>query len=179
MHPTGWSVLHDHEEKGMTHSNEKWPWYVALGLYGIVMFAQQPEVAPSYPMQPAASVATPTEVFRGRLADLRNHPFHMGELTLTLDAPRWGAINLQAENTADHFLEFHPKDLSIVNSKRLQIELQINYQKIPGSGQDSLQVPLSRLAPKTFVQKSYFFAGVYKEQFKIFFGEKLLAEIAD
>jgi hypothetical protein len=150
-----------------------------VGLIGPGMVAQQSASVPSLPSQPGAFARVPTEIFRGSLADLRNRTFHLGELTLTLDAPRWGAIDLRIENTAKHFLEVHPEDLSIVSSKKLQVDLYISRPRTFNAVQETMQIPLSRLAPEAYARTSFYFTGIYKEPFKVYFGENLLAEITD
>ena len=93
------------------------------------------------------------------------------------DSYRWIIINLRGENTIQDFLEFHPDDLSVVNSKKRQVDLWIDNNKVFNPGQVSSQVPISHLAPGAFVEISYSI-DVFKEpSIMVYFGDKLLAEI--
>jgi hypothetical protein len=161
----------------MTPGRKAWGLYIALGLNGAGIFAQQPIMVPPSSYQPATSVRMPTEVFRGKMEDLSKHSFHLGGLLLTLNGYRWGVINLRGENTTKNFLEFHPDDLLVVNSKKRQVDIGIGHDIGSIPRDVSSLVPISHLAPDAFVEISYFM-DVFKEPFiTIYYGDKLLAEI--
>lgn len=165
----------------MTCFRGRWASCVAVGLYGGSLVAQQPPSAQPPPMQTAPQVTAPSKVFTGKVADLRGHAFNLDGLTVSLSlSTSFGSINsidLRVENPSIGFLEFHPEDLVVLDTNNSQLRIGI---RAAGKDPNLYEIPLFHLAPAASTNRSYIPygpLGYLKPPFKIYFGEKLIAEI--
>ena len=97
---------------------------VFIWLSCLALSAQQAPILAS-----ARSANPASAVFSSTSKDLAGHPFHVGDLVITLDIStpligNGGRVTLRVQNASITFQEFNPANLVLVNSSGLQIQLR-------------------------------------------------------
>jgi hypothetical protein len=139
---------------------------------GFTFWAQCAEQKPVVDTKQEATASS--ESYRCKRSDLRNHPFIIGGLILTINSYTDSKLNgrewfdLRVENPGNGFLSLHgPSNLFVVNSEGRQEQLSSDHSFL--------------IAPGAFVSLTYQYWNNNKLKLpaKIYFGDKLLAEITE
>jgi hypothetical protein len=143
-------------------------------LAGLTLAAQQPP-----PMQRGTQAAT-SEVFRGKVADLQSHPFQVGALRVSFDCSRplvggGGTFDIRIDNPTEEFHEFNPWSVTLVDSTGCQVQLVE-----PVSTNWTTSFSSFRVAPQAYALRTYSLgtSSNFRQSFKIYLGEKLVAVIS-
>ena len=165
----------------MTRSNRRFAFCVAACLFGVSLLAKdKPNMVQPPIAQPVQPVSASSEAFKGKSRDLPNHPFLVSGLILKLEQGRMfngDNLYLQVWNPTAGFSEFHPEDLTITNAENLQVTIGISFggSIVPGYS----ELPVSHIAPKAYKAITYRSEETLTMPFKIYFEDKLLAEISE
>jgi len=145
---------------------------LVVGLLGFSLFAE-----------PAGAVPAATEVFRGPRAELKQHPFQVGGLKLTLDCHHalglGDLFEVQAENATREYLRMEMGELLLVDALGQQTQLArwtFYNQGIHGEVAHTLPVlPGSRLE-ETYLADA---GKNLKFPVRVYYGPRLLAELGE
>lgn len=127
---------------------------------------------------------------RVRVSDLEKTPIAAGVLKIRITKLRGsfmkfgnGSIEVDVENASTGFETFSPNRLSLVDRDNLQVNVMVpkrNHSTVPAYDP---RVPLSpldrRIAPGARVKESYSLSGKVHLPIRLYYDEKLLAEIVE
>lgn len=150
---------------------------LGFGLSLISLHGQQ--VLPVAPLSGSNS----SKIFRGKVIGLQHHEFYVGNLKISIQLDRpliggGGEFTLRVDNLSNEFIFFNPWDFLVVNFRGYQI--QFKEVGISNQGQTTSFIP-SNIAPEAYISRIYAIPETenLKPKFKIYFGNKLLAEVSD
>ena len=147
---------------------------MVIGLFSLSLVAQ----APALPL--ASGVSSIPDIFTTNSKDLAGHPFHIGNLVITVDIStpllgKGGRVTLRVQNASATFQEFNPANLVLVNGSGLQIQL-----REVQLGESTSFLPI-KIAPQAFILRDLSIANnqSLSPTLRVYFGETLLAKITD
>jgi hypothetical protein len=126
-------------------------------------------------------------------ADLKKHPFQVGDLGVTISTFRPhlrdmltfvrapGQIEVRVENTTAQGVEYSPRDLALVGSDGQQVSLRGRIQLgIVNPDDDRLDPVQARtIAPGAKLKEFYELTGPVKLPARLYYGNQQLAVITD
>jgi hypothetical protein len=120
-------------------------------------------------------MAVTSEVFRTNSDDLKNHPFPIGGLLLSIG--HGNEFSLRLENASTEFQTFDPGDLAVVDATGRQDQLW-SQTWLAGKFIFSPTSPPIRLAPGAFTTREFVTRYKLKFPFKVYCKERLFAEVS-
>jgi hypothetical protein len=135
-------------------------------------------------------VAADDQPARIRVADLDKAPIAAGPLKIRITKLRGsfmklgsGSIEVEVENVATGFETFSPQRLSLINKDNIQVNVvgtRRNYNRTVPPYDPRTAGPLDRrIAPGARIKESYSLSGKVHLPMRLFYDEKLLAEIIE
>lgn len=127
---------------------------------------------------------------RIRVGDLDKTPIAAGPLKIRITKLRAsfmklgsGSIEVDVENVAGQFETFSPQRLSLINNDNVQINVvgtrRTNYRTVPPYD-PRMTGPLDkRIAPGARIKESYSLSGKVHLPMRLYYDEKLLAEVVE
>lgn len=127
---------------------------------------------------------------RIRVSDLDKMPIVAGPLKITITKLRGsylklgnGSIEVEVENASPGFETFSPQRLSLINKDNIQINVvgtKRYYRTVPPYDPRIPSGPLDRrIAPGARIKESYSLSGKVHLPIRLYYDEKLLAEIVE
>ena len=128
---------------------------------------------------------------RIRISDLEKTPIAAGPLKIRITKLRVsflklgsGSIEVEVENVSNAFETFSPQRLSLVDKENVQVNVMASgrnrYRTVPPYTPGMPNSPLDRrIAPGARVKESYSLSGKVHLPIRLYYDEKLLAEIVD
>jgi len=139
---------------------------------------------------PLAAVAD-DQPSRIRVPDLEKTPIAAGPLKIRITKFRGsflkvgnGSIEVEVENVSTGFESFSPQRLSLINNDNVQLNVigsrHNNYRNPP---QYDSRIPIGplerRIAPGAHIKETYSLSGKVHLPMRLYYDEKLLAEIVE
>src|SRR5262249_25948057 len=128
---------------------------------------------------------------RIRVSDLEKTPIAAGPLKIRITKLRAsflklgsGSIEVEVENASTGFETFSPQRLSLINKDSIQINIVAGrhsyYRTIPPYEPKVPLPPLERrIAPGARIKETYSLSGKLRHPIRLYYDEKLLAEIVE
>jgi len=128
---------------------------------------------------------------RIKVSDLEKTPIAAGPLKIRITRLRGsflklgsGSIEVTVENVSNAFETFSPQRLSLVDKENVQVNVMgsrhSSYRTAPPYDPRTLTGPLDRrIAPGARVKENYSLSGRVHLPIRLYYDEKLLAEIVD
>jgi hypothetical protein len=135
-------------------------------------------------------VAADDQPVRIRVSDLDKTPIAAAPLKIRITKLRTsflklgsGSIEVEVENIGTGFETFSPQRLSLINKDNIQINVvgsRHSYRTVPPYDPGMPTSPLDRrIAPGARVKETYSLSGRVHLPIRLYYDEKLLAEITD
>lgn len=128
---------------------------------------------------------------RIKVSDLEKTPIAAGQLKIRITKLRGsflklgsGSIEVAVENPGSGFETFSPPRLSLVDKENIQVNVLANrratYRTVPPYDSGTVTNPLDRrIAPGARVRENYSLSGKVHLPIRLYYDEKLLAEIVE
>jgi|SRR6185369_2863837 len=128
---------------------------------------------------------------RVKVSDLEKTPIAAGQLKIRITKLRGsflklgsGSIEVVVENPGSAFETFSPPRLSLVDKENIQVNVLANrrmtYRTVPPYDSGTVTNPLDRrIAPGARVKENYSLSGKVHLPIRLYYDEKLLAEIVE
>lgn len=135
-------------------------------------------------------VAADDQPARIRVSDLDKTPIAAGPLKIRITKLRTsflklgsGSIEVEVENIGTGFETFSPPRLSLINKDNIQINVvgsRHSYRTVPPYDPRTPTGPLDlRIAPGARIKETYSLSGKVRLPMRLYYDEKLLAEIVE
>ena len=112
-------------------------------------------------------------VIRCKVSELDQHSIIEGQLTLKLSRFKYRSFTILIQNSSESFCTFSPADLTIVGNDGSQNYIETSYSNAP----TSMQPTALKMAPLAHIQLTYGLNNEVSLPAKIYYSEKLVAEI--
>jgi len=133
-----------------------------------------PSVIWLFPITLPAQTGPSKPVLQCKSSELDRHPFEIGGMSLTITTLKKDVIWIQLKNNSDEFRVFQPEDLNVVGGDGNQLYIQTTTGSAPMT-----VTTRAHIAPGATLKQGYGLNHFVHFPAKIYFNEKLLAEISD
>jgi hypothetical protein len=120
-----------------------------------------------------AQSISPRDVIHCKVSELDQHAIREGQLVLKLFGFKYRSFRISVQNSSESFCTFSPADLTIVGNDGSQNYIETSYSLSPAT----VQPTTIKIAPMAHILFTYGLNTVVSLPAKIYYSEKLVAEI--